>query len=764
MTNIRQIIIPVFGFFLLFSCTSKENRVPDYLNPEKNLELRVEDLLSRMTLREKVGQMVQYLPPQWMSETFARRELNTDQVQREFYAPVAEIEEKVRLGEIGSFLNIRGPEEANKLQKLAEESRLKIPLLSAVDAIHGHAYFNDGATVFPTSIGLSCSWDTELAYRIAKVTAKEMAATGFNWNFFPTVDISRDPRWGRTGESFGEDPLIVSLMSNEFVRGLKENDPPILACSKAYVGHSHPVNGLNFAPAEIGERTLREIYISPYKANIQKGVNSVMASHNEINGIPMHANQYLLTGVLREELGFEGIIVSDWNDVFRLNQVHKIAEDIKEAVKIAVNAGMDINMHGPGFFEPLIELVEEGEVPLSRINDAVRNILRVKFKYGLFENRYVDERNWRNKVLTPEHRALALEAAEKSIVLLKNEDNVLPLSPDIRSIFVTGPNADNHALLGDWSWDQHPDSITTILEGIRKVAGSDTRVDYYDCGSITGMAEADIVKAAAMAGKSDISIIVVGGNSLRAEGSIKTEGENTDRASINLVGRQLDLVKQIHSQGRPVIVVFITGKPTAEPWIAENIPAILYAWEPGMEGGQATANILFGKVNPSAKLTVTIPRSAGHIPAFYNHKPSMYVHKYKLEETANLYEFGYGLSYTSFLISDPVLEKESIPVSDSVKVTCKVKNTGQMAGEEVVQLYIRDDYSSVTRPVKELKAFQKLRIEPGEEKTVVFTILPDMLAFYDINMDLKVEPGDFTIMTGSSSRDEDLKKVKLKVE
>lgn len=749
---------------LVISCNRSTESVPDYLNSEISVERRVEDLLGRMTLKEKVGQMNQYVGPDRVQEWFDRRGLNTGDNQSDFYTTIDSIKLRVSAGEIGSFLFASGPREANELQRLAEESRLKIPLLIAIDAIHGHAMFPEGGTVFPTNIGLSCSWDTNLAGKIARVTAAEIAATGFNWSFFPTVDILRDPRWGRTGETFGEDPYLVSLFSLEFVRALQQNDPPVLACSKAFIGHNQPINGLNFAPTDVGERTLREVFLPPYIATVNEGVGSIMAGHNDVNRVPMHSNHGLLTGLLREELGFEGIIISDWLDIAALHRIQKVAASNKEAVKMAVMAGIDIHMHGPGFLEPLIELVEEKQVPISRIDDAVRKILTVKFKYGLFENRYVDETNWKSKLLTPEYKALALEAAEKSIVLLKNEDNLLPLTQNIKSVFITGPNANNHALLGDWTLDLHPDLVTTVLEGIENVAGENLKVDYFDCGGITMIDDLSINRAAERAKRSDVSIVVVGGDALRVKGNIRTNGENIDRPSIDLVGRQLDLVKRIHASGRPVIVVFISGRPTSEPWIEENVQGIVNAWEPGMEGGTAVANVLFGKTNPSAKLTVTFPRTAGHIPAYYNHMPTMYYRTYKHAETSFLYDFGYGLSYTNFSITEPLIDKESMSASGTLNVTCKVRNTGGVAGEEIVQMYLRDEYSSVVRPVKELKAFEKVMLQPGEAKVISFTITPDMLAFYDINMQYTVEPGDFTVLVGNSSRDEDLKTATFRVE
>ncbi len=742
----------------LFSChkgidkSPEHTEMPPYLNPQLPVEERVDDLLSRMTLGEKIGQMNQYIGIDNVIETREQRRLDTGDNQAQVYADPDTIESRVQSGEIGSFLFVSGPAEANALQRLAERSRLKIPLLNGIDAIHGNAMFPGGATVFPTSITLSCTWDPELARQIAEATAKEMRATGYNWAFFPNTDILRDPRWGRSGETFGEDPLLVSRMSSAFVRGFQNSDPPVLACIKHFIAGSEPANGLNFSPMEVSTQTLYEVYLPPYVACIQDGVGSVMAAHHEVNGVPMHGNAVLLTGLLKNELGFDGLVVSDWMDVFRLNTLHKIARDTAEAVKIAVNAGVDIHMHGPGFYKPLVKLVKDGEVPESRINDAVRRILRAKFKLGLFENRYVDENNLEQRAGMPEHRQLALKAAEKSVVLLKNDQNILPLSGQVKSIFVTGPNADSHAILGDWALDQKPENVITILEGIRNLAGK-ADVNYYDCGGITEIGDQQIATAAQEAKRSDLIVVVVGGNALRKKGSVRTYGENVDRANINLAGRQLDLVKALQKTGKPVVVVFVTGRPTAEPWIAENIHAVLYAWEPGMEGGQAVAEVLFGKVNPSGKLTVTIPRNAGHIHQYYNDKPGMFYRKYALEDTSPLYPFGFGLSYTTFSYDHLTVSPESVSPGQEISVQIQVTNTGTREGIETVQLYLNDNFASMTRPVKELKGFQQVDLKPGETRNVEFTLTGNDLKFFGPENHWVVEPGEFTVMVGPNSEE-----------
>ncbi len=443
-----------------------------YLNPEAPVNERVVDLMARMSLEEKVGQMCQFVSPSHMKA--AEGNLSPEEIRKSdahgFYPGIhsSDILEMIQQGKIGSFLHVENIEEANELQKMADSSRLRIPLLMGIDAIHGHGMYKDGSTIFPSPITLASSWDTSLVKKISQATAKEMRATGYHWTFSPMVEVSRDARWGRIGETFGEDPWLVGLMGRAMVQGYQEKDfskpTNVIACSKHFVGGSEPVNGLNFAPLDVSERQLREIWLKPYKMTAEAGVYTFMAAHNEIFDVPCHANSFILTDVLKKEWGFNGFVVSDWTDVKRLHTLHKIAESVKEADKLAVNAGIDMHMHGPGFYDEVIELVTEGKIPEQRIDEAVKAILYAKFQLGLFENRYVDHKKAEKVVLSKEHKQLALEATRKSIVLLKN-NGILPLSKEPRKIFITGPNANNQTVVGDWVLQQPDENIITLLEG-----------------------------------------------------------------------------------------------------------------------------------------------------------------------------------------------------------------------------------------------------------------------------------------------------------
>ena len=655
------------------------------------------------------------------------------------------------------------------MQELALKSPLKIPLLIGIDAIHGNALVS-GTTVYPSPIGLASTWDDSFLYSVGKQTAKEMRATGSHWAFTPNIDILRDPRWGRVGETLGEDPFMVGNMGASMINGFQQDDftgtQKVIACAKHLIGGGESINGLNAAPADISLRTLREVHLPPYKKAIDAGVYSIMAAHNELNGVPCHMNKWLMTDVLRDEFGFNGFYVSDWLDIERINTLHHTAKDMKEASYLSVDAGMDMHMHGPKFTEAIIASVEEGKLSIDRVNDACRKILTAKFKLGLFENRFVDLEKKEEFLFTKEHKATALESARKGIVLLKN-NGILPLqeSSSKKNIFVTGPNANNQSILGDWHAVQPSENVTTIYEGIKALGETKGySVDYFNSGeNIRKIKDSKIKEAAEKAKKADFAIVVVGDNSMRYKWKDKTAGENMARASLNLFGKQLDLIKEIKKTGTPVVVVLVNGKPISEPWLQNNIPAILESWEPGNLGGQAVAEILFGDVNPSGRLPLTVPRSVGQLRMIYNHKPSAYFHKYADEKKTPLYPFGYGLSYTNYKYSTPLLSDNTLTKENTILVTTEIKNTGEVDGEEVAQLYIRDNVSSVTRPVKELKGYQRVFLKAGETKTVEFTLGAESFAFYDINMNYVVEPGTFTIMTGSSSNNKDLKKTILTI-
>ncbi|CAI8158070.1 MAG: Beta-glucosidase BoGH3B [Cellvibrionales bacterium UBA7375] len=766
MKNVFSLTIVTIG--LLTSVASQA--LEPYKNSDLSDEARVDDLLSRMTLIEKVGQMSQFVGPEHIARSEKNMTIEEMQAGDTFgiYPNLhsSQIPDVIKKGRVGSFLHVKNPEEANFLQKYALQSRLGIPLLIGIDAIHGNGLVK-GATIYPSPITMASSWNLDLVEQASIETAKEVRVNGAHWAFTPNIDIARDARWGRVGETFGEDKFLVSEMGVAVINGLQQgdfsSDASVLSTAKHFVAGSDPVNGLNLSPMDVSIRSLREDYFPPFKRAIEAGAFTLMAAHNEVNGVPAHGNRFLLTEVLRDEWDFQGFVVSDWLDVERLKTYHRTAPTFKEAVYQSVDAGMDMHMHGPKFLRPLVRLVRQGRISESRIDAAVRPILLAKFRLGLFENPLVDIQDAKKLMFNDEHKQTALELARQGIVLLKNAGNILPL-PAGKHIFVTGPNADNHSIMGDWVLPQPEKNIITMVEGLREVAIGSTKIDYFDLeGSVKSIQSKQIAKAAKRAKSADVAIVVVGSNPLRYDRKGKTSGENVARSSIGLFGQQLELVQAIQASGTPTIVVFVNGRPLAEPWIVENVDALIEAWEPGAMGGQALAEIVFGEVNPSGKLPITVPYSVGHMQAIYNHKPSALVRKYADAPTHNLYEFGYGLSYSQFEYSDVRLSNSKIAQNESTKLFVTVKNMGQYAGDEVVQLYIRDKFSQVTRPVKELKGFQRVSLKPGEERAIDFEITPDMLAYYNLQMNWVVEPGDFKIMVGGSSRNKDLKSVRLKV-
>lgn len=745
---------------------------PIYKESGQPVERRVTDLMERMTLEEKVAQMCQYVGPGHIRETqkrFKGQKIAKGDDANGFYPnlSVNQLLELTEKGLAGSFLHVVTAKESNDLQKLAMKSRLQIPLLIGIDAIHGNALVS-GATVYPTPIGQAASFHPELVERISREAALEVRATGAHWTFTPNIDVARDARWGRVGETFGEDPYLVARMGVATIKGFQGKDcqgtEVALACAKHLIAGSEPSNGTNAAPMDVSERTLREVYLPPYKAAVEEAnVFTLMAAHNELNGIPCHADRWMMTDIMRGEYGFNGFIVSDWMDVDRIYDLHHAAPSLKDAFYETIDAGLDMRMHGPDFLEKVVELVKEGKLSEAQIDRACSKILEAKFRLGLFENPFVSLEKTAQTLSNKEHLQSALEMAEEAIVLLKNEKNLLPLDfSDYKNILVTGPNANNHTILGDWTLQQPDANVVTVLDGIREIAGS-AKVNYYDYGDDVRQNSMNKVnEAAAIAKKSDLAIIVVGENPLRYQKS-KTCGENIDRMGLDLLGTQNQLVQKIHETGVPTIVILVGGRPLSVNWIAQNVQALIQAWEPGSLGGRALANILTGKVNPSAKLPISIPRHSGQIQMIYNHKPSQYFHKYIDGPSTPLYPFGFGLSYTRFDYSGLKLSHAKISAMDSFTASIELTNVGNREGTEVVQLYIRDVYSSATRPVKELKDFARVTLKPGEKKTVTFTVTPDKLAYWNRNMQYGVEKGEFEIMIGSSSQDKDLKKVKIEV-
>jgi beta-glucosidase len=769
-----KLLVCIFTFLGVFTISSQEDSSYKlYLDSSKSNVDRLNDLMSRMTLEDKVYQMNQFVGLDHMRK--AERDLSPEDLLNNdaqgFYKGVfsTDVMKMTQEGKIGSFLHVLTAEEGNLLQELANKSRLKIPILIGIDAIHGNALYN-GATVYPSPITLASTWSDKFLFDVGRQTALEMRATGSHWAFTPNIDVLRDPRWGRVGETFGEDPFMVGNLGASMINGFQLNDftgtNKVIACAKHMIAGSEPINGLNASPMDISLRTLKEVYLPPYKKAIDAGVYSIMAAHNELNGIPCHMNSWLMTDLFRGEWGFKGFYVSDWMDIERIETLHHVAHDLKEASYLAVNAGMDMHMHGVDFPEAVIALVKEGKLPISRVDEACSKILMAKFKLGIFENRFVDIEKIQDKIFTSEHRFTALETARKGIVLLKNS-NLLPLNKtkESKKILVTGPNANNQSILGDWHAAQPEENVTTIYEGIKELGESKGYdVLFHDSEeNIRKISNKDIQKTIEASKGADYVIVVVGDNSMRYKWKDKTAGENMARAELNLAGKQLDLVRSLKETNDNVIVVYVNGKPISEPWIQVNIPSIIEAWEPGNLGGKAVAEVIFGDINPSGKLPLTIARSVGQLQMIYNHKPSQYFHKYAFEKNKPLYPFGYGLSYTKFSYSKPKLLNSTFDNNSIIKVQVEVSNVGDMDGDEVVQLYIRDKVSSVTRPVKELKGYKRINLKIGETKKVIFEITPESLAFYDIDMNYVVEAGSFNIMTGSSSQNKSLKTVELTI-
>jgi beta-glucosidase len=730
-------------------------REQSYLNPELPAARRTELLLAQMTLEEKVGQMCQYV-----GEVAAGRVSNVDEVAG-YSLLIGDKIELIRSGRVGSFLKVPGPLEANYLQQQAEATRLKIPLLIGTDAIHGHGMDLGASTIFPSPISLAASFDVGLARRIAEATASEMRATGFHWSFSPNVDVVRDPRWGRTGETFGEDPYLVGELGAAMVVGYQGNDfsgsSNVLACTKHLVGGGVPDNVLNGSPAELSERTLREFFLPPFERTVKAGVYTLMPSHNEVNGIPCHADERLLGRELRGEWGFQGFVISDWLDIERLHSVHHVAETRRDADRMAVLAGVDMHMHGGQFFENIVAEVREGNIPVSRIDEAARKILFAKFQLGLFERRYADEAEIQRTVLSTAHVELALQAARESLVLLKNEGDLLPLgdpesdnakSESVKSVLVTGPDAGDQSLLGDWARIQPEGNVTTILDGLRAVAPSGVRIEHVATGPIADITDEQVARAVAAARGVDAVVLAIGENSLR-DNPVRTSGENVDRASLEPPGRQLELMQALAATGKPLVVVLVNGAPIASEWMVQHAGALLEAWEPGMRGGLAIAEALFGRYNPSGKLPMTVPRSTGHIKSFYNYRPSAYHRgKFRFAASEPLFEFGHGLSYTTFAYRGLRAPAQGV-IGEPLPVEVEVENTGERAGDEVVLLYVQDVYASVTRPVKELKGFQRVSLAAGQKAVVRFELPPEAFSLLDRDMKRTIEPGEFRLSVGA---------------
>ncbi|MGH7989945.1 MAG: glycoside hydrolase family 3 N-terminal domain-containing protein, partial [Limisphaerales bacterium] len=673
----------------------------------------------------------------------------------------------------------------NTIQKFfIENSRLGIPVIFHEECLHGHAAI--GATSFPQPIGLGATFNPDLVERLFTMTAEEARVRGAHQALTPVVDVARDPRWGRVEETYGEDPFLNSQLGCAAVRGFQgdasfKDKKRVIATLKHFAAHGQPESGMNCAPVNVSERVLRETFLFTFKEAIQKaGAISVMASYNEIDGVPSHASEWLLRDVLRKEWGFKGFVVSDYYAIWELNNRpdthgHFVAKNKREACELSVKAGVNIEFPEPDCYLHLVELVRKKILKESQLDELVAPMLYWKFKMGLFDDPYVDPKQAEKIVGGNANRKIALEGAREAITLLKNENNLAPLDLEkIKTLAVIGPNA-NRSLLGGYSGV--PKHNVTVLDGIKaKVRGSGIKILYSEGCKITqpgtwnqdevlpGNPDEDskqIAEAVEVANRADAIVLAIGGNeqTSREAWNLKHMG---DRTNLDLIGRQNELVEAMLATGKPVIGFLFHGRPNSINYIAENVPVIFECWYLGQECGRAVADVLFGDFNPGGKLPITIPRSAGHLPAFYNYKPSAR-RGYLFDDVSPLYPFGFGLSYTTFEFKNLRLAKKKIRAKDSTQVLVDVANTGKRAGTEVVQMYIRDLISSVTRPIKELKGFQKISLQPSQMKTVALDISPESLAFYDIHMKYVVEPGDFEIMVGNSSRDCDLQKVILTV-
>ena len=755
-----------------------------YRNATLPAAKRVKDLLSRMTLEEKAAQMMCVW--QKKAETLLDADGNFDLAKaKAAFKKGHGLGQVGRPSDAGKGQDARGMAElTNAIQKFfLENSRLGIPVIFHEECLHGHAA--KGGTSFPQPIALGATFNPELVEALFTMTAAEARVRGTHQALTPVVDVAREPRWGRVEETYGEDPYLVSRMGIAAVRGFQGdasfgNKRRVIATLKHFAAHGEPEGGANCAPANVSLRVLRETFLYPFhEALKQGGAISVMASYNEIDGVPSHANQWLLRDVLRKEWGFKGFVVSDYYAIWELSyrpetHGHFVAKDKKAACALAVEAGVNIELPEPDCYLHLVELVRKGVLQERQLDELVAPMLFWKFQMGLFDDPYVDPDEAERVVGSEAHTQLAMQGARESITLLKNEGNLLPLHADgIKTIAVIGPNA-NRSMLGGYSGV--PKRDVSVLEGIRARLGKRVKVLYSEGCKITvgGSWQQDevtasdpetdrkqIAEAVKVARKADCVVLAIGGNeqTSREAWSLTHLG---DRPSLDLVGRQEDLVKAMLATGKPVVVLLFNGRPISINYVSQNVPAILECWYPGQETGHAVAEVLFGDFNPGGKLPISIPRSAGHLPAFYNYKPSAR-RGYLFDEVSPLYAFGYGLSYTTFAIANVRLLKPKMRCDGRTQAVADVSNTGARAGSEVVQMYIRDRVSSVTRPVKELKAFRKIYLEPGQTKSVAFEITPEELAFYDVHMKFVVEPGEFEIMVGSSSRDGDLQKVILSV-
>ncbi len=722
--------------------------------PHTGLKSKVKDLLRRMTVEEKVAQLGAIWGPNILENG-------------RFFPEKAKPLLREGIGQItrvsGGTRDVKSPREAAKIANeiqgfLSKKTRLGIPAIIHEECLSGFMAY--GAPTFPQATGMASTWHPELVHKVASTIRRQMRAVGTHQGLSPVLDVVRDPRWGRNEETFGEDPYLVASMGVAYVKGLQGDalGSGVIATPKHFAAHGFSEGGRNQAPVHVPPREFREVFLFPFEAAVKLAdARSLMNAYHDIDGVPCTASRELLTGILRDEWGFKGFVVSDYSSVRMLQTFHHVAVDEKDAAVQALEAGIDIELPNIDCYgKPLLEAIREGAISQSTLDTAVSRILEAKFLLGLFENPYVDTEVVPESFDTAEDRSLALEVARESTVLLKN-DGLLPLSKAVKSIAVIGPNADStRNLLGDYSYTAHlrceedDVPIVSILAGIKKKVSSKTRLHYAKGCELSGTSKEGFKEALEASRKSDVVVAIVGEKSGLSPSDIS--GEFRDRASLGLPGVQQDLIEALHKTGKPVVVVLVNGRPLSVKWIAENCPAVVEAWLPGEEGGNAVADVLFGDYCPGGRLPTSFPQDAGQIPVNYNRRPSSFGN-YVFATSQPLFPFGHGLSYAKFEYSYLAISPGRVGPAGKVAVSCEVKNVGDRKGDEVVQLYIRDEVASVSRPAKELKGFRRITLETGEKKTVTFYLSMDQLAFYDRHMRFVVEPGTLKVMVGSSSED-----------
>jgi beta-glucosidase len=728
-----------------------------YFDASAPIDIRVKALLKHMTLEEKVAQLGSI----W-SSLLGEKDFSVQKAKELLYKGIGQISRLSGARELnpGDGANI-----SNEIQRyLRENTRLGIPAIVHEECLSG--FLAKGATIFPQAIGLASTWDPELIQDVTSVIRRQMRSSGAHQGLAPVLDVVRDPRWGRTEETFGEDPYLVARMGVAYVKGLQGDDLRygVVATPKHFAAHGFSEGGRNCASVHVSPREFREIFLFPFEAAVKVGgAMSVMNAYHDIDGIPCAASRALLTDILRGEWGFDGIVVSDYSSIRMLETFHNVALNAKDAAVQALDAGIDIELASVDCYgEPLIEAVRDGTISERVLDIAVARVLKLKFLLGLFENPYVDAEAAKKVFDTDADRELALRAARESIILLKN-NGILPFGSDVKSIAVIGPNSDNtRSLCGDYTFSVHvpckgdPVFIVSILNGIRRRAPPDVSVNYARGCDLLNPSREGFKEALDVANKSDVIIAVMGERSGFSDFDISGEGK--DRTSLNLPKIQEELMNELSKLGKPIVLVLVNGRPISLGWLVDACSAILEAWYPGEEGGNAVADVIFGRYNPGGKLPISFPMEVGQVPLNYNRRPSSF-RGYVSIPSKPLFPFGHGLSYTEFEYSNLVLSPEKLGPNGSVKIRLQLKNVGDREGDEVVQLYIRDVVASVSRPVKELKGFKRISLKPGEAKAVEFILHAEQLAFYDRNMRLVVEPGSYEVMVGSSSEDIRLKDI-----